>query len=140
MLAANLKRLPCPHRALDWQPRLQSVGLDDLPSHPPSRKVHMTSDQYLTKSIRLTCDESLEEAWADANKPHGLAEANTGEKLPDPLVQNKAEEELTNALSRVALAANLLLMVYGSRRLDHENPSHANRLKRYVEVAKKRKG
>jgi sarcosine oxidase delta subunit len=101
--------------------------------------VHMTLGQYLTKSIRLNCDATLEQTWREANRPHGEAVTNTGVKLSDPLVQSPAEEELSNALSRLALAANLLLMVYGTRKIGHDNPAYAERLKRYVEVAHKRK-
>jgi hypothetical protein len=51
----------------------------------------MTSIQYLTKSIRLNGDETLEPAWDAADKPHGQGVADTGETLSDPLVQTAAK-------------------------------------------------
>lgn len=111
----------------------QHLGLapprpDDLLPKPPSRAVHplvhVTFIQYLTKSIRLNGDVTLEQAWHDADKPHGEAVADTGETLSDPLVQPAAKGELTNAPSRLALAANLLLMVFGTRKLGHDNPAY----------------
>ncbi|MGZ3379163.1 MAG: hypothetical protein ACXVBB_02740, partial [Isosphaeraceae bacterium] len=45
-------------------------------------------------------------------------------RCPTPLVQRAAKGELTNALSRLALVANLLLMVFGTRKLGHDNPAY----------------
>jgi len=47
---------------------------------------------------------------------------DTDETLSDSLVQRAARGELTNVLSRSALAANLLLLVFGARELGHDNP------------------
>ncbi|MGA7495362.1 MAG: hypothetical protein WBX00_01410 [Isosphaeraceae bacterium] len=48
--------------------------------------------------------------------------ADTDETLSDPLVQRAARGEQINALSRLALAASLLLLVFGARELGHDNP------------------
>lgn len=102
--------------------------LDDLLPQPPSRAVHplvhVTSIQYLTKLIRLNGDETLEQAWHYADNPHEERLADTDETLSDALVQTAAKGELTNALSRLALAANLLLMVFGTRKFGHNNPAY----------------
>ncbi|MGB2610752.1 MAG: hypothetical protein WBC80_17390 [Isosphaeraceae bacterium] len=68
--------------------------------------------------------ETLEQAWHDADNPHEEGLADTDETLSDPLVQRAAKGELTNALSRLALVANLLLMVFGTRKLGHDNPAY----------------
>lgn len=67
-------------------------------------------------------DETLEQAWHDADNPHGEEVADTDETLSDPLVQRAARGEQINALSRLALAASLLLLVFGARELGHDNP------------------
>ena len=68
--------------------------------------------------------ETLAKVWRNADKPHGKGVADTDETLSDPLVQTAAKGELTNALSRLALAANLLLMVFGTRKLGHDNAAY----------------
>ncbi|MBV8127699.1 MAG: hypothetical protein JO114_08595 [Planctomycetaceae bacterium] len=68
--------------------------------------------------------ETLAKVWRNADKPHGKGVADTDETLSDPLVQTAAKGELTNALSRLALAANLLLMVFGTRKRGHDNPAY----------------
>src|SRR4051794_31660007 len=47
-----------------------------------------------------------------------------------------AEMELNPALSRLAVSARLLLLVYGTRRAGPANPAHADRLQRYLDRAK----
>jgi hypothetical protein len=77
----------------------------------------------VTKSIRLNGAKTLAKVWRNADNPHEGA-ADTDETLSDPLVQTAAKGELTNALSRLALAANLLLLVFGTRKRGHDNPAY----------------
>ena len=95
-----------------------------MPSPQSTGALATNCTEYLTKSIRLNGAETLAKVWRSADNPHGEGVAGTGETLSDPLVQTTAKGELTNALSRLALAANLLLMVFGTRKLGHDNPAY----------------
>lgn len=91
--------------------------------------MRMSSTQVLTRIIRLDQPNSIEEAWKESCR---LWEGE--EKTLDV---NKDEEELSDALCRLALSANLMSMVYGTRRVGPDNPSHFDRLQRHLKVATK---
>ena len=95
-----------------------------MPSPQSSGVLATNCTEYLTKSIRLNSAETLAKVWCNADKPHGKGVTPTGKTLSDPLVQTATKGELTNALSRLALAANPLLIVFGTRKLGHDNPAY----------------
>ncbi len=59
---------------------------------------------------------------AEVFERHEEGLTDTDETLSDPRVQTVARGEQINALSRLALAASLLLLVFGARELGHDNP------------------
>src|SRR5437763_6136106 len=91
--------------------------------------VHMTSQQVLTRLLKLDPDWTLAEMWAKA--------ARTWE-AKDTLGMTPEEMPLGNALSKLALNVCLMATAYGVRCLGPANPSHYERLQRHAKLARKR--
>src|SRR5262245_15922116 len=91
--------------------------------------MHLTSGQVLTRLLKLDPAWTLEETWEKGKRAWG---AN------DTLGMTPEEAALGSALSKLALNVCLLATAYGVRCLGPSNPSHFERLKRYVKAAHKR--
>jgi hypothetical protein len=91
--------------------------------------MHMTSHQVMTRLLKLDPAWTLEEMWAKGKRTW---DAN------DSLDMTPEETVLGSALSKMALNVCLLATAYGVRCLGPSNPSHYERLKRYVKVAAKK--
>jgi hypothetical protein len=91
--------------------------------------MHMTSHQVLTRLLKLKPDWTLEEMWEKGKRTWDAS---------DTLGMTPEETALGSALSKLALNVCLMATAYGVCCLGPANPSHYERLKRYVKVATKR--
>jgi hypothetical protein len=91
--------------------------------------MHLTSQQVLTRLLKLDPARSLEETWEKGKRSWQAA---------DTLSMTPEEEALGGALSKMALNVCLLATAYGVTCLGPVNPSHFERLKRYAKLARKR--
>lgn len=93
--------------------------------------IHMSSKQVLARMIVLDLPENLEKAWERSCTLFVDKEKS--------LDVGPEEAKMSDALVRLALSACLMAMVYGNKKIGPDNPSYAERLKRYVKVAHKSK-
>jgi hypothetical protein len=91
--------------------------------------MHMTSHQAMTRLLKLDSAWTLEEMWAKGKRTWDAS---------DSLDMTPEETVLGSALSKMALNVCLMATAYGVRCLGPSNPSHYERLKRYVKVAAKK--
>src|SRR6202023_1219858 len=82
--------------------------------------------QVLTRLLKLDPAWSLEEMWAKGARSWDAKHT---------LGMTPEETVLGNVLSKLALNVCLMATAYGVRCLGPSNPSHYERLKRYVKVA-----
>jgi hypothetical protein len=91
--------------------------------------MHMTTQQVMTRLLKLDPAWTLEEMWEKGKRARGAA---------DSLGLTPEEAALGSALSKLALNVCLMATAYGVRCLGPANPSHYERLKRHAKLAQKR--
>jgi hypothetical protein len=100
---------------------------------PEARSVllamHLSSQQVLTRILKLDPSWTLEEMWDKGKRAWGAS---------DTLGMTPEEAALGSALSKLALNVCLMATAYGVKCLGAANPSHYERLKRYAKLARKR--
>ena len=91
--------------------------------------MHLTSNQVMTRLLKLDPAWTLEEMWEKAARTWAAK---------DTLGMTPEESALGNSLSKLALNVCLMATAYGTKCLGPANPSHHERLKRYAKLARKR--